>query len=123
MRRVTKLFWSVALFLTGIVDLSLDAILSYHIHSHQPMPLKISLIITIIMFVAGIISTSLSIIIFQPKNFQVGCDIYLFASSITSFLNITIFLFKFSLLVLSQMDLITNRSVLFLNCISASFAL
>jgi hypothetical protein len=75
------------------------------------------------MFVAGIISTSLSIIVFQPKNVQVGCDIYLFASSITCLLTMIVFALKFFLLVLSQMDLITNRTFLFINCKSVDFFL
>ena len=36
MRRVTKLFWSIALFLTGIVDLSKTAQFNvYEIHPQQ----------------------------------------------------------------------------------------
>ncbi|CAF1194247.1 unnamed protein product [Adineta steineri] len=109
-------------------DSSLDSILSYHIHSYltffrQPLLLKISFAITIIMFIVGIISSSLSIIVFQPKNFQFGCDIYLFTASITSILTMVVFLLKFMLLVLSQMALITNQSVIYINCISVDFSL
>ncbi|CAF1461771.1 unnamed protein product [Adineta ricciae] len=107
-------------------DISLDSILSYHIHSHltifhQPFPLKVAFIATIILFLLGIISACLSLIVFRPKNFQSGCAIYLFASSINSLLTMIVFLLKFILLLFAQMDLITNRSILLINCISSHF--
>jgi hypothetical protein len=52
------------------------------------------------------------------KPRQVGTGYYLLFSSIISILIIIVLTFKFWLLVCSQMSLITNRSFLYLNCIS-----
>jgi hypothetical protein len=104
-------------------SLSLDGILGYSIwpnvpFSRQPVAVKVSATLTVVMFVIAIINGVLSIITFRTKrSLGVGCGFYLFASSITSCLTITMFTLKFVLLVLSQMLIITNYSFLLFNCI------
>ncbi len=72
----------------------------------------------VLMFVMAIINGALSIITFQTKgSLQLGCGLYLLASSITSCLTMTMFVLKFLLLVLSQLSMITNYSFLLINCI------
>jgi hypothetical protein len=76
------------------------------------------------MFVAGSINSVLSIFAFHTKQSkQVGCGIYLLTSSITSFLTVTILTFKFWFLVLTQMTLFSNRSILHGGCILLEFIL
>ena len=103
--------------------LSLDGILGYSIwpkvpFSRQLISVKISTAFTVIMFVIAMINSTLSIITFRTKrSLQVGCGLYLLASSITSSLAMTMFTLKFLFLVLSQMAIITNHSFLLSNCI------
>ncbi|CAF3073972.1 unnamed protein product, partial [Rotaria sp. Silwood2] len=102
---------------------SLDPILGYHIKPsisvhRQPFIVKFSIIITTIMLISEIIMGSLSIATFQVKKLrEVGCGYYLFVSSITSMCMIIVLTIKFWQLVLSQMSIITNRSILSINCI------
>ncbi|CAF4641175.1 unnamed protein product [Rotaria sp. Silwood1] len=108
---------------------SLDPILSYHVKPnvsliHQPLIIKISIIISTIMFILGLISGLLSILVFhRVKPRQVGSGYYLLVSSITSIFMIIVLTIKFWQLILSQMSLINNRSLLTFNCISIDFVL
>ena len=71
------------------------------------------------MFVAGLINSILSLITFQNKECrQVGCGMYLLASSVTSFLAISMFTIKFWFVVLSQINISTSLSVLRGGCAS-----
>lgn len=103
--------------------ISLDPILGYHIQpnvkwNHQPMIVKVSMGITLVLFIFGLISGSLSIITFHTqKSREVGCGYYLFASSIIAILMICVLTLKFVHLLLSQMQTIQNRSLLFFNCL------
>ncbi|CAF4376287.1 unnamed protein product, partial [Adineta steineri] len=57
----------------------------------QTILVKVSVALTMIMFVGGLINSILSILTFKNKDLrQVGCGIYLLASSITSFLTISL---------------------------------
>ncbi|CAF2548696.1 unnamed protein product [Rotaria sp. Silwood2] len=108
---------------------SLDPILGYHIKPsislhRQPFIVKFSIAITTIMLILELIMGSLSTATFRLKNSrQVGCAYYLLASSISSMCMIIVLTIKFWQLVLSQMSIITNRSILFLNCISIEIIL
>ena len=103
--------------------LSLDVILGYHIHpqisfSQQPLPIQISVTLLILLTIVGLISSILSIITFRSKTLQkVGCGIYLYICSIDCLLLVLLLNVKFWFLVLFQMNLISNPTVLLLNCI------
>jgi len=108
---------------------SLDSILGYHIKPNisidqQPLIIKISIAISTIMFVLGLISGVLSMMTFHRKiPRQVGSGNYLLMSSITSIIMIILLTFKFWQLILSQMSLINNRSFLYFNCLSIDASL
>ncbi|UJR12844.1 hypothetical protein I4U23_017018 [Adineta vaga] len=114
-------------FTTKGFGLSLDAILGYRIQPYmsfqeQPTTVQVSLILTIIMFILGLVNSILSLITFKIKKLrQVGCGLYLFGSSITSLLITIIFILKFSILLLLQMAIITNQSFLNIQCILIDF--
>ncbi|CAF1340785.1 unnamed protein product [Rotaria sordida] len=70
------------------------------------------------MFAIAIVNGILSIITFRTKqSLQIGSGLYLLASSITSFLTMTLFTAKFVLLLLSQISIITNYYFLKSNCL------
>ena len=106
------------------IGLTLDDILRDELRPNttlinQSFPIKISAAFTIIMFVTGLINSVLSFITFQRKECrQVGCGMYLLASSITSFLAIAMFTIKFWFVVLSQIQVSTSLSVLRGGCAS-----
>ncbi|CAF1270611.1 unnamed protein product [Rotaria sordida] len=110
-------------FTTKGFGLSLDDILGYSIwpnfsFSKQPIIVKLCTIETILMFAIAIVNGILSIITFRTKqSLQIGSGLYLLASSITSFLTMTLFTAKFVLLLLSQMSIITNYYFLKSNCL------
>ncbi|CAF0984158.1 unnamed protein product [Adineta steineri] len=84
----------------------------------QTILLKINAALTMIMFVGGFINSLLSLITFQNKDLrQIGCGVYLLASSITSFLTISMFTVKFWFVVLTQMNLSIPVSVVRGGCI------
>ncbi|UJR24260.1 hypothetical protein I4U23_027227 [Adineta vaga] len=109
--------------------LSLDAILGNHIRPHlnfiqQPIAIKISSIITIIMLILGIIDGFVSCMTFKVKKLRkVGCGYYLFVLSIISPLLMIILSLKVCFLILTQMSVITNRFFLFIQCRSIDFFL
>ena len=104
------------------IGLTLDDILRYQIRSNttlrdQPISVKMSAIITMIMFVIGLINNILSFITFHSsESRQVGCGVYLLASSITSLLTIIMFTVKFWFLILTQINAFVSRSVLHGGC-------
>ncbi|CAF3963758.1 unnamed protein product [Adineta steineri] len=110
-------------FTTKGFVLSLDYILSYHIKpnrsfSQQPMIIKISIGITTIMFILGLINGITSILTFHMKKTRdVGCGYYLLVSSWISICLIIMLIIKFWQLLLSQMTILTNRSFVNFNCI------
>ncbi len=116
-------------FSTNEFSLSLDTILGYQIQPHlsiyrQPLSIKLSALITMLIFLIGIINFILSMITFQSKHIRVtGCGIYLLISSINSIFIIILFTNKFWILVLTQIGTITNRSFLKFNCITVDFFL
>ncbi|CAF1399962.1 unnamed protein product [Adineta steineri] len=96
---------------------------SYHIKpnlslSNQPLLIQISIGITTLMFIFGLISGILSILTFHMKKTRnVGCGFYLFISSWNSMLILIILIIKFWQLILSQMFILNNRSILYVNCL------
>ncbi|CAF3863381.1 unnamed protein product, partial [Adineta steineri] len=99
------------------IGITLDDILRYEINrnvilKNQPLLVKISVALTIIMFIMGLINSILSFLTFQNANLRkVGCGTYLLASSITSLLTITMFTINFWFILLTQMDSSINLSV------------
>ncbi len=72
-----------------------------------------------ILFVAGLINSVLSFITFKNEDLRtIGCGMYLLASSITSFLTISIFTVKFWFVVLTQMNVSINLSIVRGGCVS-----
>ncbi len=116
-------------FSTSGIGLSLDAILGYHIAPHlnlihQPFIIKMSLALTIIFLVAGLINGILSIMTFRNKPVrEVGCGLYLLGSSITTLLTMIMFGLKFLILLLAQMTIVSNRSFLSVQCYSIDIIL
>ncbi|CAM2709396.1 unnamed protein product [Rotaria socialis] len=104
------------------LGLTLDEILGYEIKhnlifTEQPFSVKLSAFITMIMLLIGLINGILSILIFKRKSSQeVGCGIYLFASSITSISIVILFSLKFWFLIYSYRDVFGKRIILFSNC-------
>ncbi|CAF1415316.1 unnamed protein product [Adineta steineri] len=102
--------------------LTLDDILRYEIRPkltllQQKMSIKISALITLIIFLLGLINGICSCITFQRKNSRkVGSGSYLLASSITSILTIILFTMKFWFLILSQTNILTSRLTLLIGC-------
>ncbi|UJR18105.1 hypothetical protein I4U23_005005 [Adineta vaga] len=116
-------------FTTKGFGLSLDAILGYQIQphlsiNHQPNIVKITIALTIIMLVIGLVNSILSTITFQRKTKnESGCRQYLLATSIVSLFSTFIFSIKLLMLILSQMSIITNIIILRISCVSIDFLL
>ncbi|CAF1198072.1 unnamed protein product, partial [Didymodactylos carnosus] len=103
--------------------LSLDYILGYHIKPNvsffrQPLIVKMSVALTTVMFIFGSLNGILSIATFRMKKTRdVGCGFYLLVSSWISIFIVIVMIIKFWQLVLSQMAVLTNRSLLIFNCL------
>ena len=116
-------------FNTNEFGLSLDTILGYHIlpdinFSNQPLSVKISLTITILFFLLGLIDGTMSLITFKNKRIlEVGCGYYLISSSISTLFTMTIFTLKFILLLLAQMKVLSNEFTLLIQCHTIDFLL
>ncbi|CAF0834669.1 unnamed protein product [Adineta steineri] len=106
------------------IGLTLDDILRDDLQpntvlNNQSFSIKLSAGLTIIMFIAGLINSVLSFITFQSKDSQqVGCGMYLLASSITSLLAISMFIIKFWFVVLTHINVSTSLSALRGGCAS-----
>jgi hypothetical protein len=116
-------------FSTNGFCLSIDGIIGYHILpdvnlNHQSFIIKMSLSLTIIFIVAGLINGVLSIMTFKNKSVrEVGCGLYLLGSSMTTLLTMIMFGLKFLILLLAQMTILSNRSFLSFQCRSIDFLL
>ncbi|UJR12507.1 hypothetical protein I4U23_016682 [Adineta vaga] len=97
-------------FYVKSIGLTLDDILHDELRSNKPLndqsiSIKFSAVLTIIMFIAGLINSFFSFLTFKSKDVQqVGCGLYLLASSVTSLLTITMFAIKFGFLVITRMN-------------------
>ncbi|CAF1121069.1 unnamed protein product [Adineta ricciae] len=122
-------FGGLCQFGTSGLGLSLDAILGYHIQpntplTHQSIIFKFSLALSFICATIIFINSLLSILTFRCKIIQeVGCGIYLFASSIMTLFIMIAFTLKFLALILSQMNILSNKLFLLVQCHSADFLL
>ena len=116
-------------FRTISFGLSLDAIIGYYILpniplSDQPMILIFTLILTVIFVCIGFINGILSSLAFSTKNVrEIGCGLYLLSSSVASILITLLLGFKFAILLLSQMAIVSNRLFLLAHCYSMDFLL
>ncbi|CAF1238553.1 unnamed protein product [Adineta ricciae] len=103
-------------FTTSEFGLSLDAILAYHIIPnanifHQTSIVKLSLSLTILFMIVGLINGVLSLMTFTNKIvLEVGCDIYLLGSSYFSYVS-------------TQISPPTSQSFLRIECYSLDFLL
>ncbi|CAF0965024.1 unnamed protein product [Adineta steineri] len=106
------------------IGITLDDILRYEINrnmtlENQSLLVKMSVGLTIIMFLMGLINSILSLLTFQNGNLRkVGCGIYLLASSITSLLTISMFIINFWFVLQTQMNSSINLSIHRVGCIS-----
>ncbi|CAF3495074.1 unnamed protein product [Adineta steineri] len=106
------------------IGITLDDILRYEINrnvtlKNQPLLVKISVGLTMIMFLLGLINSILSLLTFQNENLRkVGCGMYLLASSITSLLTISMFTVNFWFILFTQTNSSINLSVRRGGCIS-----
>ncbi|CAF0797034.1 unnamed protein product [Adineta steineri] len=97
------------------IGITLDDILRYEINrnitlKNQPLLVKMSVALTIIMFLLGLVNSILSLLTFQNENLrQVGCGIYLLASSVTSLLTISMFTINFWFILLTLMNSSVHR--------------
>ena len=109
---------------TSDFGLSLDAILGYHITPHlsltgQSSIVQFSLAITLIFMIIGLVDGMVCLMTFKNQSVrQVGCTIYLLASSIATLLTMTMFGLKSFILIVAQMGLISNRVFLQIQCLS-----
>ncbi|CAF1384324.1 unnamed protein product [Adineta steineri] len=105
--------------------ITLDEILGYEIKRNinilsQPLSVQVSGIVTMIMFVVGVVNACLAIFVFIDKKArEVGCGYYLLASSVTSLIIVILFTIKFWILFLSRVDRSNHRSL----AIASGFAI
>jgi hypothetical protein len=92
------------------IGFTLDDILREEIQvnvtlKNQSFLVKMSAVLTTAMFLGGLINSVLSLLTFQNKELRrVGCGMYLFASSITSLLTISMLTVKYWFVVLTQIN-------------------
>ena len=103
--------------------LSLDVILGYQFRPNQSfqqqrMTIHFTTGMVTFMLIFGLINGLLSISTFHKKKTrEAGCGYYLLGLSYISTIVIVMFALKFYFLLVSQMNLITNRWYLKMNCI------
>ena len=116
-------------FNTQGFDLSLDAIIGHSIYPNvhflrQPNIIKVTVTITIVMYLIALVNGILTLITFRADSLRkLGSGIYLITASIVALINIHIFALKVLFLILNQMSLITNLVFLRFNCITFDFLL
>lgn len=103
---------------------TLDEILGYEIRRStpfvdQPFTVQVSALITMVLFLVGTINGFLSILTFvRPKSQELGCGVYLFASSINSIIAMVLFALKYWLLFLSHQPSFAEQIILYANCLA-----
>ncbi|CAF2027459.1 unnamed protein product [Rotaria magnacalcarata] len=109
-------------FSTRGLGISIDAVLGYQIQPYipffnQPSVVKFSIFLTLVIFIIGSISGTLSIMTFREKaSLDVGCGFYLLVEAINSPFIIIGLVLKMVHLLLSQMNVLTNPRLLLVNC-------
>ena len=122
-------YGSLCQFSSSGFGVSLDAILGNHIRphvsiQHQPPIVRVSLTLTVLIIVMGLLNGVLSLITFINKEpRKMGCGLYLIGSSITTLLISLMFCMKFSILLAAQMTYMSNKSFLLFQCRSLDFLL
>ena len=105
------------------MGLTLDDILRYLVRpkinfSEQPQLIKVSAVFTMMLFLVGLLNSTLSLLVFHSRDArEVGCGIYLHVSSITSILTLAILVIKFWFAVLVQTNMSSDRTILRLGCL------
>ena len=105
------------------MGLTLDDILRYVVRPNisfyqQPQLIKLSAIFAMLLFFLGLLNSTLSLLVFHSRDArEVGCGIYLYASSITSVLTLTMLVIKFWFAVLVQANTSSRHSVLRVGCL------
>jgi hypothetical protein len=108
-------------FYTKGFGLTLDEILGYEISrnkkmSLQPLSVQLSGIVTMIIFLFGLIDSILSLLTFTDKTIQdVGCVFYLVGSSFLSLIIIILFTLKFLILFSSHFDFSIRRELIIMS--------
>ena len=91
---------------------------------HQPAIVQFSLAFTIIFILLGLINGFLSLITFSNKTIlEIGCGIYLLSSSITTLLITITFGLKFFVLFFVQINMISNKKLISIQCYMMDFFL
>ncbi|CAF2971897.1 unnamed protein product [Rotaria sp. Silwood2] len=116
-------------FRSNLFELPLDSILGYYIQqyrniSYQASIVQVSVVLTMIIIISGIIDSILSIITFRNKELRkTSYGLYLLSSSIVTLLVMIISALKFWILIIAQITNITNELFLYIQCISIDFLL
>jgi len=114
-------------FSTSGFSVSLDAILGYHIQpniklTEQTLIVQMSILTMNMILIGGLVNGYLTLITFKTKVIRnVGCGIYLLASSINTLVTTIIVGLKFWILILAQSNFITNKIFLLIQCYSIDF--
>ena len=114
---------------TNEYSLSLDTILGYHIRplidiSQQNSAVLISIVLSVIISLIGIINSILTFLTFKQKQARdLGCGIYLYCTSFNSLFIIILLMLKIWILVLSHIGSIQNRLFLMIQCYSLDYLL
>ena len=105
------------------LGLTLDDMLRYELRpatsfDQQPLAVKISSVLTLTMFVIGLVNSILSLMTFHSSTArQVGVGIYLYASSISSLLTVTALNFKFWFLIMTHIYSSISYPILRAGCL------
>ena len=116
-------------FHSNLFDLSLDGIIGSHIQPklslyHQPVVIKITLTLIILMTVTGFLNGILSFFAFGNEiACGVGCGYYLLGSTITTLFTSILLILKFLTIYLVQTLIIRNRILLKIQCYSLDYLL
>ncbi|CAF1508480.1 unnamed protein product [Adineta ricciae] len=114
-------------FRTNGFDFSLDGILGYHIQPQvrlvsQPIIVQISVTVSLIILIFGLINGLCTLMTFLKKNVrEVGCGYYLLGSSVTTLLIMISFAMKFSIFLLIHMSIVMNRTFILYQCRTMDF--
>lgn len=116
-------------FTTSSYSLTLDSIIGPYISPNiafqeQPLMIKLSLTVTVIICLISLTDNTLSVITFSQKNLSsTGCGVYLLFSSIASTLTTIIFTYKFIYSLCTHLSSKNYSIYLYINCLTTDFCL
>jgi len=116
-------------FTSSLFDISLDGMIGPHIQPNvvfadQSLIIRAITSVIISIVVVGLLNSGLLLVTFKSQLTRtVGCGYYLITSAITTSLTSIILIIKFSILLSTQMRLITNRRLLTIQCYSLDYLL